>query len=172
MRDAAVGFRVVFDIGIQQEKRHPAYLHPPYLGVQGPARQGNLERPPLPVFVPDRQERQLGEALRRVNGFLFAASVQLLFKIAVAVQQAHAHHVHILVAGFLEVVPGQDAQTARIDLEAFVQAVFHAEIGYFRAGFLFGLFHIGLEILIYLVQLGQEDFVVLQLLEPQGAEVP
>ena len=73
-------------------------------------------------------DRQIGEIGRRVVGHLVAVRVDGLGEIALAVQQADPDERDVEIAGRLAVVAGQDAETAGVDLETFVETEFGAEI--------------------------------------------
>ena len=130
----AVFGAVGFIIGIQQVQVRTAHRHFPDTGGQGTAGEGHRGRDPVAGRVQHRLGRNLQEVLSIVPGHLVAVGGQNLRKVAETVQKSHRHQVYIHVAGFLEIVTGEDPQAAGVDFQGCIQAVFHAEIGDGRGG--------------------------------------
>ena len=148
--DATVLGRVLLDVGVQEVEPYPTHADTPRLGVDRAAREGDAHLDPVAIFVVYGLQRQLRELLRDVLGPLLARNGDFLGKIAVTIQQADAHHVGVRVRSLLHVVASQDAKTARIDLKALHQAIFHAEIGD-EVLLLRGLRHVGSELVVHLI---------------------
>ncbi len=68
------------------------------------------------------------EVLHSVLLALPAVVVQLLNEIATVVEQADRHQGDVQPAGRLEMVPGEDAQAARIDGKTRGKSILHAEV--------------------------------------------
>ena len=111
---------------------------------------------PGAVFVEHRLGRDLEEVLRVVFRHLVALGRYLLGEIAVTVEEAHRHEVHVHVTGLLEVVAGKDAEASGVYLEGSVEAVLHAEVAHRRFGPVRLLGHVGIEILHHCIQLRKE----------------
>src|SRR5205085_200846 len=73
-------------------------------------------------------ERQGEEIVFGIALLLPAVGVQILAEIAFPVHQADADERHAEVARTLQVIAGQNAETAGIDWDAFVDAEFGGEI--------------------------------------------
>ena len=114
------------------------------------------------VGVLHLRNRQVAEVLCLVVSDLLSLGREGLGKIAITIEETDSRHVDVAVAGFLQVVTGQDAQTAGIDLHHLAQTVLHREIGDARFLRIFGLIHISAEIGIHLIQLLHEYFVLAQ----------
>ena len=103
------------DVGVEQQQRDPTDLGPPHLRDQlAPARQpdGHLAR--RPVGLAEQRDRQPVGVEDRVGLLLPALARQRLPEVAAAVEQPHADDRHAEVGGRLEVVAGEDAQTAGV----------------------------------------------------------
>ena len=157
MGDGAIPFAILGDVGIEEVEGDTAYLDLPHMAVDGVARVGYLEdEGRLPVLLEDLLEGELGEVLRLVAGLLLALGAQRLGEVAVAVEEAHGRHTDVAIAGLLEVVPSQDAETTRVDLEDIGQPVLHAEVGDAGALGVGGFVDIGLIIGIDSLELGHQ----------------
>ena len=104
---------VLLDVGVQQQQRHPADLGEPDLGVQGAAGQRDFDPHRRLAFVQQGQRERVG-VQQRVALLLPAGLVQRLPEVALAIEQADPDDRYAEVAGRLEMVPGQDAQTAGV----------------------------------------------------------
>ena len=130
VRDAAEDVVVLGDLGVEQQQRDAPHVGTPDLGAQPPAvRHGQPD--PRRGAVGFAQQRE-GQALRVQDGVVLElppVARQRLVEVAVLVQQAHAHHGHAHVGGGLEVIAGQDAETARVLRQDGGDAVLGGEVG-------------------------------------------
>ena len=145
-------------------------MHLPNFGFEFATRQRNLNHLPRAVGIAHGADGQFGERLRNVVGLLFALGIEPLLEVAVAIEQAYPHHVHIFVAGRFEVVAGQDTQAARIDFKTFVQAKLHGEVGHLGGCFLRGGRHIGVKVATNFVHAFAKVFIVHQGFDTLGGE--
>ena len=156
-------------VGVQQVQVRTAHLHFPHAGGDGTAREGHARGDPVAIGVHHRHGRDLQEVLGVVVGDLVALAGDDLGEVAEPVEEAHGDEVHVHVGGLLQVVAGQDAETARIDLQGGIQTVFHAEVGNGRVGALGLLGHVGVEFGQDGVHLLDEGVIVGELMEPLDA---
>ena len=126
--DDAVALGVLRNVGIEQVQPYVSGTCAPDAHLD--IAPGQLDRHPHLVAVGshDLLERQVGEVRCSIGRVLVAVGVDGLRKVALAVQQAHRHQRQPHIARRLAVVPGEDAQPARIDRQALVKAEFGAEI--------------------------------------------
>ena len=167
-------FRTVgLEIGVKQIQVGTADGDLPDTGGQVAARKGDLRGHPLSFGIHDRFGRDVEEVLGIVTGFLVTLCGQHLGKVAIAVEQTDGDEVDVHVGRLLQVVAGQDAEAAGINLQGRIQAVFHAEIGDGRVGTLFFGRHVGVELIHDGFELGKESFVFCKFgvtLEADGIE--
>ena len=76
----------------------------------------------------DRLDRQVVEVRVVILGLLRALAVDRLAEVALAVEKAHADERQPHVARGLAVIAGEDAEAARVDRQALVQAELGAEV--------------------------------------------
>ena len=114
--DLALGGVVVLDVGVEQQQRHPADLRLPDLGAQR-AVAGEADRDPQRRAVGRRAAARAAARAGRSAGSARAASRRRdsdWREVAGPVEQADADDRHAEVAGRLEVVAGEDAETAGV----------------------------------------------------------
>ena len=81
------------------------------------------------------------------------------------VQETYAAHINVTVAGLLHVVTGQDAQTARVNLEHMGQTVLHAEVSH-RRTLCIGLYiYVFAVFVVYGIHLVQKKLILGQFLQ-------
>ena len=113
--DAALGGRVLLDVAVEQQQRHPADLRPPDVRVQRPALgQRHGDDRGGAVVLAHQLHRQAVRVQRRVVLELPPVGRQALREVAAAVQQPDADQRDAEVGRGLEVVAGQDAQAAGV----------------------------------------------------------
>ena len=159
----AILLEVCLVVRIEQEELRTAHLTLPYACRERTARESDLYRHPVAHVVTHGRDGQLEEVLRLVRSHLTALRRELLREVSVTVEKAHGHHRVVLVRSLLEVVAGEDTQTARVDLQRRVQAVLHREVcdlGACRIGL---LGHVLLELRAHRIQTRKELAVLLQL---------
>ena len=167
----AVLLEVGLVVRIEQVEVRAAHLALPDACRERAAREGDGHDDPAAVFVTHGRDGQLVEVLSLVGGLLRTLGRETLREVSVAVEQTYGRHRDVLVRGLLQVVAGQDAQTARVDFQRRVQTVLHREVGDARGacGRLLG--HVGLELGVYRVEVGEEFGILLQLVEPLDAQL-
>lgn len=126
--NVAVGFGVVFEVGIEQVERDMPHARLPHLDLDRPPRHLDTDGQRL-VVAQDGRDWQIVEIDRVVVDELVAVRVDALGEIPLAVEETDRHERQVEVAGGLAMVAGKDAEPAGIDRKAFVQAEFGAEIG-------------------------------------------
>ena len=164
--DLTVFVEIGFVVGVEQEEVGAADLASPDAGRERTPRQGDLYGRPVAQLVAHGRNRQLREVLRLVGRLLRPLRREPLREVAVTVEQPHGNHRHVLVRRLFEVVAGEDAQAARIDLQRRVQSVFHREVGD-RRRLRIGFFaHVFVEHGVDAVEHRKERTVLFQLLQP------
>ena len=166
MRHPAILLEIGLVIGVEQVQVGTSHPAKPDAGRERTSRQGNRHGRPVAHRIAHGLDRQLREVLCFVSRLLSPLSGEFLSKITVPVQQSDRDHRHVLVGRLLQIVAGQDAQTARIDLQRSMQAVFHREIGDLRCRRIGFFGHVALELRIYRIKRSQERLVPLQLFQP------
>ena len=175
---------VLRDVGIQEQQRNSAHLGNPHPGPQHPRlRQGELDEHRRAVVGPGQQsQRQTLRIQRGIVLVLPAVGCQRLTEVAGAVVQADADQGQAQIRSGLEMVAGQDAQTAGIDRQHFGDAELHGEVA--DTGGQHGV-AAGLQLLVperlgeVLIELArqsveplQEAVVLGEFVEPRGADLP
>jgi hypothetical protein len=127
--DRPVGGRVLGDVGVEQEHRHAPDLGDPDRGEQVAPGQLDRDRQRQSGRILHPPERQARQVVVGVVVLLVTVGVDRLAEVALAVQQPDADRGERHVAGRLHMVAGEDAETARVDAERFVETVFRAEVG-------------------------------------------
>ena len=121
---------VLLHVGVEHQQRHPADLGQPHLGGEQLALgQRHLHLHRLAAGGPQQRERQAVRVVGRVALRLPAVGRQRLGEVPVPVEQADADDRHAEVAGRLQVVARQDAETARVLREHGGDAVLGREVG-------------------------------------------
>ena len=127
--DRPVGVVVLGHVRVEQEHGHPPDLDEPDRDRQRPAGQLDRHLERVAARVGDPEDRQAGEVEVGVGVLLVAVGVDRLAEVALAVHEPDADERQGHVAGRLHVVAGEDAEPARVDAEALVEAVLGAEVG-------------------------------------------
>ena len=104
---------VALDVRVHEEQRHAADLGRPQLGADGPVAHRDLDAGLL-LAVHEGADRQFVRIEDRVVLLLPARGVEALPEVALRVEQADADDRHAEVGGRLEVVAGEDAETAGV----------------------------------------------------------
>ena len=159
-RHAAILLPVLIEVGIKEIERYATDIHAPDAGVEVTAGHRHADHEPVAILVLVGLDGQFGEALRRVKVDLLAVCGNLLLEIAIAIEQSHTEHVHVAVAGLLEVVAGQHAKTAGENLQLVADTELHAEVGDTVLLAVARLLHIGRKPFIYILQLANVFFVM------------
>ncbi len=121
---------VGLDVGVQQQQRHPADLGAPDPRRQQPAAgHPDADGQLLAVGAEHPVDRQALRIVRRVVLLLPAVRGQRLPEVAEPVEQADPDDRHAEIGRRLEVVAGQDAETARVVRQRLGDAELHGEVG-------------------------------------------
>ena len=128
VRHLALCRRVVLDVGVEQEQRHPADGHLPHLRDDAEAghAHGHLDR--NAALVAKLRDRKRVGVEQRVPLLLPAVPRQRLAEVAAPVKQADTENGDTEVARGLEVVAGEDSETAGVLRQYGGDAVFRGEV--------------------------------------------
>ena len=127
--DGAVPGAVLRQVGIQQVQGDMPRLHRPYPHLEYPPGGFDVDGEVLAARGQGGHYRQVVGLGAGVTDLLVAMAVDGLGEVAHLVQQPYGHERQADIAGGLAVVAGQDAEAARVDRKALVQAELQAEIG-------------------------------------------
>ena len=119
---------VIGDVGVQQKQRDAAHVELPDLDEDVACGKSDRHLQVAPFGVFDRSERQGVEIVHRVAFLLPPVGVEQLPEIALLIQQAKADQRIVLVARRLQMVAGENAQTAGIDRQALGEPVFGGKV--------------------------------------------
>ncbi len=128
--DVAGGLVVAGDVGVEQQQRDAAHLGAQHVGAQL-AAAGQVEGDDAGLAVVLAQQAQ-GQAVGvedRVGLLLPAVAVEALLEVAGLVEEADADDRDAEVGGGLEVVAGEDAETAGVLRQHLGDAELGAEVG-------------------------------------------
>ena len=129
MGDGAVPGAVLRQIGIQQVQGDMPRLHHPHPHLEYPPGKLDIQGEVLAAVGQRGYHRQVVGQRTGMTDLLVAMAVDGLGEVAHLVQQPNGHERQADIAGGLAVVAGQDAQAARVDRKALVQAELQAEVG-------------------------------------------
>ena len=160
MGDGAVELRVHLIVGVEQIELDAAHVDTPHVGVHHVVHIGHLNHHGVAILVELAHNGQTGKVLGLVVGYLLAVHRQALGEVAETVEEAHRAHVDIRVAGLLQIVAGQHAQTAGVDLQGRVHAVLHREVGHGGTLLVGSHVHIGAEQLVDLMDALHQGLVL------------
>ena len=146
--DAAIVFGVHLVVGVEQVERNAAHIDAPDERMHRVIGERNVDNYLIAVFIKYALDGHAIKVLRFVIRNLLSVHRQGLAEIAVAVKETDSAHIYVRVGGFLHIVAGQNTETAGVDLDIVVHAVFHAEIGHRSALGVGLLVHVGTEILV------------------------
>ena len=117
----------------------------------------------LAVLVHLLFDGEAAEVLCFVVGNLLTVHGEGLREVAEAIEETDSTHINIGVGSLLDVVTGEDTETAGVDLQRLVQAILHAEVCY--AGTVCaGLdIHVSTELIIDVIHLLDDGLVLSEL---------
>src|SRR5205823_8470339 len=125
--DESIFRAVLRDIGVEQVKFDASDLKFPNAGVniavQNPHRHQKCA-----IVAPDFPNRQMMKILIEADRVLDSVLVDFLPEISVSVEQADGDKVQIAVAGRFAMIAGENAETAGIIRDGFVESKFGGEI--------------------------------------------
>ena len=113
----------------------------------------------IPILLEELLERELREVLGFVSSLLLSLGGERLSEVTIAIEEADSRETDIAVTGLLEIVPSQDPETTRVDLQDVRQSILHTEVGDRGADAVRRLVHIGTEVGIYFVELLHEALI-------------
>ena len=162
--DGTVLVVVALDLGVEQVEGDAPHVDLPDLRAHRAARIGQLDQDGRPVVAALQGHGQQGEIVAAVVLALAPLEIDLLVEVAEAVGQAHAHQGEAQVAGGLEVVAREDAQPARVERQALVDAELGGEVGHTPVVELVVVgvgrgVHVGAEAVVGLAQRREVDLV-------------
>ena len=127
--DAAQLGRVLGDVGVEEDERDAADVDLPRGEAQRALGERDLEEERLAVLAQAARDGEAVHVVLRVALDLPAGGVDLLLEVALAVEEADADERDVEVGRALEVVAGEDAEAAGVDVHGLVQAELHREVG-------------------------------------------
>ena len=157
--DAAVVFGVEFVVSVEEVERDATHVGSPECGVHHEVGVGHIHDDLIAVGVEDAFDGEAVKVLGFIVRNLLSVHGERLSEVAVAIEEADSHHVHVAVRSLLEVVTGEDAETAGVNLQHVRETIFHAEVSH---GSAFGIglhVHVLAEVCIDLVHLANNLLV-------------
>ena len=127
--DTAMHGDVCRVVAVQEVELCPPDLHLPRAQPDRVSGQLDLQSEPFAVLKAQRGDRKLAGIVVGVERLLCPVFVDGLPEIALLVQQSHPDDRHSQVAGCLQLIPGDVAETSRIDRQRLAHHELHAEIG-------------------------------------------
>ncbi len=127
--DASIGRAVHQVVGVEQVQLDPSGADLPSAQVHAAPGELQGDGDPLAVGVAEGHDGELAGIVEGKELDLLAAWVQRLPEVALLPEQADSDERHAQIAGRLEEVARQDAETAAVDGEGLAQAELHAEVG-------------------------------------------
>ena len=127
-RDHAQVRLVIRYVAVEQVKFDAADLGQPDLGRKLPTPELYLNLQRIAEGIVDQRDRKLMEVVAGIAFELPAVLGQLLFEIALAVNQADTNQRNAEIRGRFEMVAGQYTQAARIDWQRLMNAEFGRKI--------------------------------------------
>ena len=128
VRDLAVVTRVLVDVGVEQQHEHAAHRGLPHADRDRAVRDWAAHANLFACAVDRNREREVARVDRRIVWNLLAVAVDALIEIALPVEQPHGDERQPQIARRLAVIARENAEAARVDREALLQAVLGAEI--------------------------------------------
>jgi hypothetical protein len=125
---------VLRHVRVEEVERHAPHVGPPYLHHEAAAGEVELHPHGRAVRPGRHLHRHVVEIVDRVGLLLPPVGAQVLAEVALLVEEPHRHQGDPEVARALEMVPGEDAESARVDRQALGDAVLGGEVGDQRAG--------------------------------------
>jgi hypothetical protein len=126
----AVLRRISFDVRIEQEQRDASHFYVPDLRADQSTPRLNFYSYWLALGPNCRLHGHLADVGLKIFFLLPAILIQALAEISLSVKKTYAHKWNPQIGGALDVIAGENAQTARIYRERFMQTKFGGEIGY------------------------------------------
>ena len=128
--DGFVVLRVHLVVGVKQIELDSADVDTPDVGVDKIVVIGDGDDHGLAVVVELSLNGQVGEVLGFILSNLLSVHGEALREIAETIEESDGAEINIRVGSFLEVVAGEHAETAGVNLEGGVHAVLHREVGH------------------------------------------
>ena len=121
---------VAGDVGVEEEKVAAADFDSPDLGADGAATGLDFDDDGFAVCADGGLHGELVDVGLEVVFELPSGVVEALEEVSLAIEEADADERDVEVGCALDVVASEDAETAGVDGERFVQAEFSGEVGY------------------------------------------
>ena len=121
---------ILGDIGIEQNQRNPS-------DIQAPSREmeffvigeRDLKEKGLSVRVEATGDGEGVDVVFGISFHLPTGGIDDLFEIAFAIEETDTDQRDVEIGRGFEMVAGQDAEAAGVDMDGFVQTEFHGEVG-------------------------------------------
>ena len=160
-----VFLEIVLIVSVEKVKVCSSDFYKPKTGIDITSRESYPYGYPIALGIAYRLGRSLHEVLGIVFRNLCSLSGKHLGEIAVTVEKADSHKVHIHIRGLLEVVSCENTQTAGVNLEGSVKTVLHTEICHGRILALSFQRHILVKLRLDLAQTAEEFVILAECLE-------
>ena len=127
--DLLVRALVLGHVAIEQEQADPAGVHLPDVQEHGSTRQLHAHAKGLAIGADRRRQRQFGKIGLHIAVLLLPLAVDRLVEVTLMVKKPDGDERYAVVARSFDMVAGEDAHAARVELQPLVQPEFHTEIG-------------------------------------------
>src|SRR5262249_35314247 len=131
-RDATNRRRVRRIVAVEEIERDAADVNSPRTEPDPLPGQRNGKAEKVTALVSYRSDRELIGIVIGIQRFLLAVGRDYLPEVALLIQDADADHRHTEIAGGLELIAGDVAETTGVDRQRLAQGEFHAEVGHSR----------------------------------------
>jgi len=129
MRDVAVAVGRALHRGVEKIQRDVADLRAPHARTHDARRERHFDDELRAVGERRRLDRQVIERRLHVVGALIAFEIDGLDEVALSIQETHRNERQAPIARRLAVIACEDAEAARVDRQALVDAELRAEVG-------------------------------------------
>ena len=146
--DLTIPLGVFCDVGIHQVELHPTHVDTPDLRSDLVAVEGHTKYHRCAIVVTHQRKRQILKVLSLILRHLLSVGSDLLVEVAVAIEEADAYHIGTEVTRLLDVITGENAETAGVDLQDIGDPVLHTEVGDRGEVVPHRLVHVGSEALV------------------------
>ena len=127
-REFAVVFRILFDVGVEQEQGDAPDLHGADFRVDRFVAELDLDHQDVSVLIAARLKRKISDVGVLIDFFLFAFGVNMLLEVPLVVEKPDRVEGNPQTARAFNVVAREDAKPARIDRDRFVKPEFKREV--------------------------------------------
>ena len=127
--EVAVVRRVFAEVSVHEEEGDAADLEVPDPEVADAVGEGDGDVDGFAGWVAGEAHGEVFDFVELIVFLLPAVVVEFLFEVALVVEEADAAEIDADVGGGLEVIAGEDAETAAVEFDAFVEAELEGEVG-------------------------------------------